>query len=569
MRLFLFASFSLSFGLLAATLTATIKPSTVNLGNSATLTLRCEGGAASTVEQTSTPKSLALSFVSSGKEFSLNNGQRTINSTFTYHVTPRVAGRFAIPPFKTMIAGKEIRSEALTLTVLDKNGNNTPQNIAKSPPPALLRVNTPVKKVYVGEVFPVSMELLAQGLRQNHLPVPQLITEGIRFTRIRPQYRQSSQRTIDGILYQNVFLFDTGAIAMKPGNLNVLFELEVTVMDYRQDVFGRQRKLHLTSDPITLEVAPLPKEGQPEHFSGTVGQFQMTASAKPNRVEVGEPIELSVTLSGQGTLDNTPIPNADSWEGFKTHPPTSEVQYTDTRHLNSRKTFQRMIIPTQSTLSHIPALKFSYFNPRTKKYVTLNSPSTPLEVTGSRMPASPAGDPPGPQGIQTSEDIPKIRMIKDTPGHLADIQPPLIIQPWFLAIPATGLLAFFTAFAYRKRAEYLETHPEVARRLHVERVTRKTMRTLNSSDSRNDPSTFSANVQLILREHIGMAINRPAQGITLQTVEESDLRLPSESQKSLERLFQLDELTRFAGSSSQLDQKSALQDLSRVLRDLK
>ena len=99
-----------------------------------------------------------------------------------------------------MIAGKEIRSEALTLTVLDKNGNNTPQNIAKSPPPALLRVNTPVKKVYVGEVFPVSMELLAQGLRQNHLPVPQLITEGIRFTRIRPQYRQSSQRTIDGIL---------------------------------------------------------------------------------------------------------------------------------------------------------------------------------------------------------------------------------------------------------------------------------------------------------------------------------------------------------------------------------
>ena len=380
MRLFLFAAFSLPFGLPAATLTATLKPSTVNLGNSATLTLRSEGGVASTVEQTSTPKSLALSFVSSGKEFSLNNGQRTINSTFTYHVTPRVSGRFAIPPFKTMVAGKEIRSEALTLTVLDKNGNNTPQNIAKSPPPALLRVKTPVKKVYVGEVFPVSMELLAQGLRQNHLPVPQLITEGIRFTRIRPQYRQSSQRTIGGILYQNVFLFDTGAIAMKPGKLNVLFELEVTVMDYRQDVFGRQRKLHLTSDPITLEVIPLPKENQPENFTGTVGQFQMTASAKPNRVEVGEPIELSVTLSGQGTLDNTPIPDAASWEGFKTHPPTSEVQYTDTRHLNSRKTFQRMIIPTQSTLSHIPALKFSYFNPRTEKYVTLDSPPHPLKL---------------------------------------------------------------------------------------------------------------------------------------------------------------------------------------------
>ena len=569
MRFFLFFLSTLPLSLVAATLTATLKPSTVNLGNSAILSLSCEGGAATTVEQTSTPKSLALSFISSGKELSLNNGQRMINSTFTYRVTPRIAGRFAIPPFKTMVAGKEIRSKALTLTVLDENGNNTPQKIGKSPPPALLRVKTPVKKVYVGEVFPISMELLAQGLRQNHLPVPQLITEGIRFTRIRPQYRQSSQRAIGGILYQNVFLFDTGAVAMKPGKINVLFELEVTVMDYRQDVFGRQRKLHLTSDPIPLEIVPLPKEGQPENFAGTVGNFQMTASAKPNRVQVGEPIELSVTLSGQGALDNTPIPEADSWEGFKTHPATSEVQHTDTRHLKSHKKFQRMIIPAQSTLSHLPALKFSYFNPRTEKYVTLETPPTPIEVTGSRTPANPAGDPPGLDGTQTFDNTPRIKTIKETPGQLAETQPPLIIQPWFLAIPGTSLLALLAAFAYRKRAEYLKTHPDVARRLHVERITRKTMQTLNSSILENDPNTFSAGVQLVLREHIGMATNRPAEGITLKTMEESGLRLPNESQESLERLFQLDELTRFANASSPLDAKAALKDLNRVLRDLK
>jgi len=284
---------------------------------------------------------------------------------------------------------------------------------------------------------------------------------------------------------------------------------------------------------------------------------------------VGEPIELSVTLSGQGALDNTPIPEADSWEGFKTHPATSKVQYIDTRHLNSRKTFLRMIIPAQSTLSHIPALKFSYFNPRTEKYVTLDSPPTPIEVTGSRIPVSPAGDPTGTQEIQISEDIPKIRMIKDTPGHLADIQPPLIIQPWFLAIPTTCLLAFLIAFALRKRAEYLETHPDVARRLYVERITRKTMRTLNSSDSENDPSTFSASVQQILREHIGLAIDRPSEGITLQTLEESSLSLPSESQKSLKRLFQLDELTRFANAPEKLDKKSTLKDLNKVIMDLR
>ena len=39
-------------GAYAATLTATLKPATVNLGKSATLTLVCEGGIATTVEQT-------------------------------------------------------------------------------------------------------------------------------------------------------------------------------------------------------------------------------------------------------------------------------------------------------------------------------------------------------------------------------------------------------------------------------------------------------------------------------------------------------------------------------------
>jgi hypothetical protein len=228
-----------------------------------------------------------------------------------------------------------------------------------------------------------------------------------------------------------------------------------------------------------------------------------------------------------------------------------------------------MIIPAQSTLSHLPALEFSYFNPRTEKYVTLTTPPTPIEVTGSTQSSNLAGDPPGPDGIQILDNTPKIKTIKDTPGQLAEIQPTLIIQPWFLAIPGTSLLALLTAFAYRKRAEYLETHPDVARRLHVERITRKTMRTLNSSVLENDPSTFSAGVQLVLREHIGMATNRPAEGITLKTMEESGLRLPNESQKSLERLFQLDELTRFANTSSRLDAKAALKDLNRVLRDLK
>ena len=43
------------------------------------------------------------------------------------------------------------------------------------------------------------MELWAQGLRQMHLPVAQVLNEGIRFTRIRPDYNLTGNRHQGGV----------------------------------------------------------------------------------------------------------------------------------------------------------------------------------------------------------------------------------------------------------------------------------------------------------------------------------------------------------------------------------
>ncbi len=564
----LFSFLALATGTFAATLTATLKPATVNLGKSATLTLVCEGGIATTVEQTAAARNLALSFVDSTKSIDIVGGVTRESATFTYQVTPRVAGRFAVPAFKAMVGNREIRSDAIILTVLDTDGNNTPKNIAKTPPPALLRVLTPATKVYVGQVFPVSMELLAQGLRQSHLPVPQLVTDSIRFTRIRPEYRQASARSLNGVLYQNVFLFETGAVAMKPGKLNLIFELDVIVMDYRQDVFGRQRKLHLTSDPIPIEVLPLPATGKPEQFTGAVGQYQMTTTVEPNRAKIGDPMELRISLAGSGALDNTPVPEPVSWNGFKTHPATSEIEYTDLRHLSSRKQFKRMIIPTDSKLTHVPALQFSYFDPVTEQYVTLTTPPTPVEITAS-TPPNPRGDPPAPDGLAPTDDTLAIQTIRHAPGRLAQLQPPLITRTWFLAIPGVSLLAFLVAFGWRQRVEYYEAHPEAVRRHHVRRLTRNTLRQLQSDASRKNAAEFYEGVQLILREQIGLATDQPAAGLTANSMLTAPLNLPKEAQTALTRLLEQEEVTRFSGAIATPNVDAALNDLNCVLRALK
>ena len=398
--------------------------------------------------------------------------------------------------------------------------------------------------------------------------MPQLVTDSIRFTRIRPEYRQASARSLNGVLYQNVFLFETGAVAMKPGKLNLIFELDVIVMDYRQDVFGRQRKLHLTSDPIPIEVLPLPATGKPEQFTGAVGQYQMTTTVEPNRAKIGDPMELRISLAGSGALDNTPVPEPVSWNGFKTHPATSEIEYTDLRHLSSRKQFKRMIIPTDSKLTHVPALQFSYFDPVTEQYVTLTTPPTPVEITAS-TPPNPRGDPPAPDGLAPTDDTLAIQTIRHAPGRLAQLQPPLITRTWFLAIPGVSLLAFLVAFGWRQRVEYYEAHPEAVRRHHVRRLTRNTLRQLQSDASRKNAEEFYEGVQLILREQIGLATDQPAAGLTANSMLTAPLNLPKEAQTALTRLLEQEEVTRFSGAIATPNVDAALNDLNCVLRALK
>jgi len=561
-------SLALPGSLAAATLNAKLKPRTVNLGNSATLTIRCEGGEPLKVTPTHTPRNLILTFVSRKTEAVTLQGKPAMATVFTYEVKPKLSGRLAVPEFKTVVNAKEVNSELLVLSVLGRDGNNRPGNIAKSPP-AILKVTTPVTTIYAGEAFPISMELMAQGLRQSHLPVPQVLNEGIRFTRIRPNYQQHPMVPHGNGVY-HVFRFQTGAVSMKAGPMNLAFEVEVNVRDYSEDIFGREAPAHLTSEPIKMNILPLPKANQPENFTGAVGSFQLEVSAKPTRVRTGEPVELTVRVFGRGALEDTPVPEPAAWDGFKAHPASSNIDYLDSRHLSARKHFKQMVVPQRPGISEVPPLQFSFFNPQTKQYVNVQSAAIPLRVTGPAPAPGGQGDPPNPGATPEVDDVTaKLRTIAEHPGTLAPPRAPLLGQAWFIAIPGAALLAFVFAFAFRLRGEYLDTHEDTARRLEVSRLTRKTMRLLKQPETQANAKEFFAGVQLILRAHIGMALRQPAEGITAQAIEDAELALSDHAHEALNRLASQDDLTRFANDDGPIDPKATLRDLDTVIRELK
>src|SRR5262249_36994143 len=84
-----------------------------------------------------------------------------------------------------------------------------------------------------------------------------------------------------------------------------------------------ERELLAGSPPVTIPIAAVPKQGQPDAFTGGIGMFKLSATAQPTKVRVGDPITLTVRVTGSGTLEDAGPPKLASlpkWDSdFKVH----------------------------------------------------------------------------------------------------------------------------------------------------------------------------------------------------------------------------------------------------------
>ena len=139
------------------------------------------------------------------------------------------------------------------------------------------------------------------------------------------------------------------------------------------------------SNPITLNIQATPTAGRPASFYGAVGtDFTLQAQADRTQVEAGESINLTVTVKGPGNLKPTSDLKIPQINGFRVYDVASDsVTLPLGRETQSTKTFKTVLVPTASGSYTIPALAWSYFNPKTKRYVTLTTKPISVEVTPS------------------------------------------------------------------------------------------------------------------------------------------------------------------------------------------
>ena len=212
------------------------------------------------------------------------------------------------------------------------------------------------------------------------------------------------QQEVGGRAY-NLVIFQTALTAAKAGSLEIspaTMESQIQlpgrsgIDDFFGGFFGNMlsagdvRQTTVSTQSAKLEVKPLPKDGQPENFSGAIGQFSLQAAAAPKQAAAGDPISLNVTVSGRGNFDAMGAPVLLDAEGWRTYPPGEkfEASQSDPIGFNGEKRFEYMIVAREDR-SKTPIAELSFFDPAIEKYVTVRSNAVAVSAKGGKVDPSP------------------------------------------------------------------------------------------------------------------------------------------------------------------------------------
>jgi hypothetical protein len=493
------------------------------------------------------------------------NGAYSASVTSTYLVEALRGGSFTIPaiPVQTkegVAETKPIHFEVTTPQTVSgskqpQSGSSTPARLrsGEADKVAFMRVTPAKEKSYSGEVVPVQIKVyFREGVKANLNSLPQLAGEGFVLQQLEREPMQSRERVNNSIY--TVLTWESALSGIKEGRHQLSMEIEATLLlrEQRQrspldhsmfsdpffgNFFGsyREKEVKVASPEIAMNVLSLPEEGRPEGFSGAIGDFRLQVTADPVELEPGDPITLTMTVSGQGNFDRVQAPQLSDEKGWKTYTPSSEF-LKDGGKGSGKKVFEQALVAKDSTLSEIPAVIFSYFDPATAAYKSLSSAPIPLTTQGAvsvaQLPVAAAGEERKAETVvpvverQAEPRISTLAPLQLTPGNMEQEFTPLFMKRWFQLLLVLLLLLIAVAAVFKIRLARYAKNPRLQRDQRMKTLLAPRLQELEQSLAAQDTRGFLATCRTAIQEQLGLVWKTEAGAITGADLQK---RLPGDS----------------------------------------
>ncbi|MGC6505489.1 MAG: BatD family protein [Coraliomargaritaceae bacterium] len=330
---------------------------------------------------------------SSSSQSRIVNGKAEyrITQTAIIDVVPPTTGTFTIPAYRIEIDGQTLTAQAATLEVV-KNPADAAPTIAEL---AFLELDAP-DKLLLGQSTPLQLNLyIADEVRVSR--IGNFISQADGFSIIQNPNEYSENKILRNGREYRVLTWEMEATALTAGPQALDFELEVSARvrgssrsssrspfggSLFDDFFEPTQRFPLYSQQI-IEVMPLPKEDQPDGFDGAIGTFSMEVFTDLQETQTGEPIMYSIRLAGLGNFNRIQAPKLSDSSDWKLYSPQAVMEESNQNGSTTTKRFDYVLTPLRAGQLKTPAVEFSYYDLKSKAYVTLKSPPIPITVKPS------------------------------------------------------------------------------------------------------------------------------------------------------------------------------------------
>src|SRR5438270_11139733 len=568
--------------------TAVLSNSEATVGETVELQIKVTGPGDARPPEEISIDGLEIHSTGTSRQFEIHNFSTHSSVTYNYTILPLRAGRFTIPPQTIQAGGKILRTPELVLNVADTAGQTTtsrPGRTAQrqSTTPGDLvfaELIVPKKAAYVGEIVPVQIRMGFDARVHPRLVEPPEIT-GQGFTAQKLQQSSQNLETINGRPF-DVVAFKTAITAARAGKFEIgqvkakaqvvvprrrsaprsrspfdLFDEDDPFSDplfsnpFAQ--FGERRDISISSDPVGLEVKPLPPNAPPS-FSGAIGSFTMATDAKPKSVQVGDPITVTTTISGRGNFDRVNAPLLEDDRGWHKYPPSSKFKQDDEVGISGTKTFEIVVSPNENKQS-LPPLAFSYFDPANEQYVTLHSEPTAITVQGSATAPNVAAQQPSSSPVTAARGrppVPNSAKPQDILYQLTELSrtaefEPLYTHPSFWAAHSFPFAALVFVVGWKIRRARLDDR-EARRISALQHEAAQLMHKLRHDDA--SPREYYSEASRIVRLKAALASgNRGIDPNVMDAEKAADtFKLDSEARDRLRRLFEQNDEWQYSGT---------------------
>lgn len=349
-------------------------------------------------------------FQSTSQSVSFTNGQQTSSYTvtFTYTLKPTKTGKQTIPGVTCTADGKTVKSNAVTVEVTQEDQQTQQQQQQRqhrsifddffnddwgaprqqqqqAPADIFIRAHVSNPTPYQGEVITVSYKLYARNTTPYQYSIKKMpqSTDLWSYRLDDPDKKpKESTETIDGKRYTVIEIYKAAMAPQKSGNLTIApLEAELVVIN-GSGFWATTSEKKIQSNTAALNVKALPA-GKPDDFCGLVGQFSLTSTLSPTHLNVNDAADLTVTISGKGSIQLADNPEFNFPSNFDvTDPVTDDHINTSNGVVSGKRTLKYVLIPRQKGTYVIPATTMSYFDPSTKTYKTLTTEKFKLQVEG-------------------------------------------------------------------------------------------------------------------------------------------------------------------------------------------